>query len=393
MGERQLIVISGAGIGGLTAALAVAAAGCQVIVCERARQLSEIGAGIQLTPNPTKVLAALGLEGAIAAAAIEPVVIDVRSGRGGDFVASIDAGLYRRRYGKPYRVIHRADVQSILLAAVNGNPAIELRLGVSVTGTVDRAGGIGVNVEHPHGMETIVAAGLIAADAVRSTIRPGIGGPPLRQTGRAAWRAIVASADAPEPLSATGVGLWMGPDAHLVHYPVSHGRAINLVAIVEENLKSEGWSEPADPYALADFFAGWSEEARAIVAAPHEWRRFAIATVDATGPWVKDRIALLGDAAHAMSPYLAQGAAMAIEDAWVIARKLAAAGDVPAAFAAYQAERRPRVVAVAAQAERTGLTYHFGALAAVARDIALRVAPVQAIVSRNDWIYRWTPDP
>jgi salicylate hydroxylase len=393
VGERQLIVISGAGIGGLTAALAVAAAGFQVIVCERARQLSEIGAGIQLTPNPTRVLAALGLEEPMAAASIEPAVIDVRSGRGGDFVASIDTGLYRRRYGEPYRVIHRADVQSILLAAVAKNPAIELRLGLSVTGTVARPNNVGVNVEHPHGMETIVCAGLIAADGVRSTIRTELGGSPPHQTGRAAWRAIVPSVNAPEPLSANAVGLWMGPDAHLVHYPVSHGRSINLVAIVEESLKGEGWSEPGNPYALAEYFEHWSKEARAIIAAPIEWRRFAIATVDARGPWARDRVALLGDAAHAMSPYLAQGAAMAIEDAWVIARKLAASGDVATAFAAYQAERRPRAVAVAAQAERTGLTYHLGGFAALARDIALRVAPVRTIVGRNDWIYRWTPDP
>ncbi len=393
MGERQLIVISGAGIGGLTAALAVAAAGFQVIVCERSRQLSEIGAGIQLTPNPARVIAALGLEAAIAAAAIEPDVVEIRSGRGGDFVASIDAGLFGRRYGKPYRVIHRADVQSILLAAVNANPAIELRLGVSVTGTVGRSGGVGVNVEHPHGMETIAAASLIAADGVRSTIRTELGGSPPHQTGRAAWRALIPIADAPEPLTSNGVGLWMGPDAHLVHYPVSRGRAINLVAIVEEHLASEGWSEPADPYALADYFARWSEEVRTIIAAPQEWRRFAIATVDAGGRWARDRVALLGDAAHAMSPYLAQGAAMAIEDAWVVARKLAAGPDVASAFTAYETERRPRVAAVSARAERTGLIYHFDAFAAVARDIALRVAPVHAVVRRNDWIYRWTPDP
>jgi salicylate hydroxylase len=393
VGERQLIVISGAGIGGLTAALAVAAAGFQVLVFDRARQFSEIGAGIQLTPNPTRVLAALGLEDAIAAAAIEPAVIDVRSGRGGDFVATIDTGLYRRRFGEPYRVIHRADVQSILSAAVEKHPGIQLRLGVSVTGTIARPNGVGVNLEHPHGIETIVAAGLIATDGVRSTIRTELGGAPLHQTGRAAWRAMIPTRNAPEPLSATAVGLWLGPDAHLVHYPVSRGRAINLVAIVEEHLKSEGWSEPADPYALADYFDRWSEEVRTIIAVPVEWRRFAIATVNPNHPWAKDRVALLGDAAHAMSPYLAQGAAMAIEDAWVIARKLAAAPDVPTAFAAYQAERRPRVAAVAAQAERTGLTYHFGALAAVARDIALRIAPVHTIVGRNDWIYRWKPEP
>jgi salicylate hydroxylase len=393
VGERQTIVVAGAGIAGLTAALSIAAAGLGVVVCERARQLSEIGAGIQLTPNPLRVLAALGLEAAVAAASVEPLSIDVRSGRSGSLIASLDASLFRSRYGTPYRVIHRADLQSILAAAVAATSGIELRLGVTVTGTGPRPGGIGVQVEHPRGRETIPAAGLIAADGVRSALRLSLGGSPARATGRAAWRAMLPAAGAPPALAAAHVGLWLGPDAHLVHYPVSGGRSINLVAIVEEHFAGEGWSEPADSYQLASYFSHWSRELQAIVAAPSEWRRFAMATVDASASWARDRVALVGDAAHAMSPYLAQGAAMAIEDAWVMGRRLAALPDVPAAFAAWEAERRPRVVAVAAQAERTGLTYHFGALAGLARDMALRIAPVQAVLGRNDWIYRWTPEP
>ncbi|MEO8667750.1 MAG: FAD-dependent monooxygenase, partial [Bauldia sp.] len=338
MGERQTIVIAGAGIGGLTAALAVAAKGFPVILCERARQLSEIGAGLQLSPNAGRVLAGLGLEEAVAAAAVEPEAIDIRAGATGRLIASIDLGAFRHRYGLPWRVIHRAQLQLVLARAVVANPAIELRLGATLAGFAAQAGGIVARVERFAGSDMIEGAALIAADGVWSKTREAIGGAPALPTGRVAWRAMIPAAAA--RLAPNRVGLWLGEDAHLVHYPVAGGNQVNVVAIVEEDWHGEGWSEPGDPYRLSSRFGKWADEARAIINTEVEWRRWAICAVDPAGPFVQDCVALLGDAAHAMPPFLAQGAAMAIEDAAVIAHWLGAIAHIPTALGAYRADRR-----------------------------------------------------
>jgi salicylate hydroxylase len=389
LGDRPSIIIAGAGIGGLTAALSLAAAGFRVLLCERARQLSEIGAGIQISPNAGRVLAGLGLEEAIAAVAIEPKAIDIRSGETGALIASVDLSGFARRYGAPYRVIHRADLQSILARGLAAEPSIQLRLGTTVAGVAAQAGGIVARLDRTGGSEMAEGAALIGADGVWSSLRLAIGGSPATPTGRVAWRTTISASDAPVP--ADRVGLWLGRDAHIVHYPMAGGRSVNVVAIVEEDWQREGWSEPGDPYRLAARFGEWSDDARAIIALDAEWRRWAIASVDQAGPFVRDRVALLGDAAHAMPPFLAQGAAMAIEDASVLAWRLAHAGDVVTALLAYQADRRPRTRRVAAAAWRAGHQYHFGGIAGAARDLALRAAGARLILRQNDWIYRWAP--
>jgi salicylate hydroxylase len=389
LADRPSIIVAGAGIGGLTAALSLARSRFQVSLCERAPELAEIGAGIQLSPNAGHVLAGLGLDAAIAKAAIEPKAIEIRSGMTGALIASIDLSHFTRRFGMSYRVIHRADLQAILGRAVTAEPAIRLRLGATVSGFAAEAGGIVARVTRDGGSDMVEGAALIAADGVWSGLRAAIGGSPASPTGRVAWRATVPAAGRPMP--ADRVGLWLGPDAHLVHYPVAGGAFINIVAIVEEEWLSQSWSEPGDPYRLAARFGQWSDAARSIVALDAEWSRFAIAAVDPGGPYVQDRVALLGDAAHAMTPFLAQGAAMAIEDAAVIAWRLARSSDVPTALLAYQADRRPRTRRVAEAAQRVGDQYHFGSIAGAARDFALRVAGASLVALQSDWIYRWKP--
>lgn len=374
MSERRTIAIAGAGIGGLTAALALARAGFGVTIAERARALSTIGAGIQIAPNAGRVLAQLGLEAAIAARATELEAIVIRSGRHGGTLAAIPAAAFRDRTGMPYRVIHRADLQAVLVEAVRAEPAIDLRLGTE--------GGAIHNAE-----------ATIAADGVWSSHRDAMAGAArAAPSGRTAWRATVPVAALPEGARADAVGLWLGPGAHLIHYPVGGETAVNIVAIVEDASSDDrAWSAPGDPALLAARFAGWSGEARAVVAAPSAWQTFALATVDAGGPWVAGSTALLGDAAHAMLPFLAQGAAMAIEDAAVLAAALAATSDVAAALAAYERERRPRVARVAVASARTGAWYHATGARAVARDAALRIGGAALVLGMNDWIYRWRP--
>ena len=391
-GDRRTIVVVGAGIGGLTAALALAAADYRVVVAERSEHLVEAGAGIQISPNAGRVLAKLGLEKAIAAAAIEPDAIDVTSGVRGRPIASIPLAGYRARFGFPYRVIHRADLQAVLADAVAAHPAIDLVLGATVPQVLPQSDGFLVRVQKPSAIDVVPAAAIVAADGVWSTFRERIAGSAEpRPTGRTAWRAVLAADIARDLVALNRTGLWLGPDAHLVHYPIARGSAVNIVAIFEEPWDKKGWSAVGDRGELARRFAAWPAPVRKLLARPPVWHKFAIVAVDATGPWSDGCLTLLGDAAHAMVPFLAQGAAMAMEDAAVLADKLTAADDIQAALAAYEAERKPRVARVAAASVQTGEQYHYAGLMAFARDAALRLAGARLIFDQNDWIYRWTP--
>ncbi len=391
MGERPTIVIAGAGIGGLTAALSVADAGFDAVIVERSVELLEIGAGIQLSPNAGRVLAALGLDDAIAATATEPVAITVRSGSTGASLLSIPVAAFAARYGFPYRVIHRADLQTVLAAAVRRRTDIRLILGARIDDVLARDDGLFIRIRRADGNEVLTAGGIVGADGVWSETRARIAGSHgAMPTGRTAWRTVIPIDSAPASLANDRVGLWLGPRAHLVHYPVAHGAAVNVVAIVEEAFDKPGWAARADHRFVAERFADWCPEVRALVSAPTPWQKFAINVVDPSGPWVDGRTALLGDAAHAMVPFLAQGAAMAIEDAAVLGQALAARpDDVPAALALYAAGRKPRVAQVWKAARRTGDHYHQGGLMASARDFILRTAGPNLVLGRNDWIYRW----
>lgn len=390
MAERRDIVIAGAGIGGLTAALALAARDFQIIVCERAEKLSEVGAGIQLSPNAGGVLASLGLDKAIASAASEPISIDIRSGSSGRLVSSIPQTAIRMRYDFPWRVIARAGLQGVLAEAVAANSSIELRLGAKVVDFVGVSKDLLLGIETNKGRTILSAGALIAADGVRSELRQHIPGASIASPiGRTAWRTTLPVRTIEHVIPAMQTGLWLGPNAHFVHYPIAGGRTINIVAIVAENWKGVGWSEPGDHYRLAKHFAKWAPAARRLIETPADWLKWAILAVDANGPWVTDRIALLGDAAHAMPPFLAQGAAMAIEDAAVLAESFATAPDAATALRAYEAARRPRVAKVYKSAFETGAHYHYGQPLATIRNTALKIGGQSLALGRNDWIYNW----
>lgn len=392
MGERRTIVIAGAGIGGLTASLALANAGYTVVVVERTPDLSVAGAGIQIGPNAGRALARLGLDKAIAAAAIEPAAIEVRAATSGTTLTAVPGAQFRERYGFPYRVIHRADLQAALLDGVRGDPAIRIELGAAVARHMPQPDGLLVRVAKGSGAEVIPAAALIGADGVWSETRSSIAnGASPKTTGRTAWRAVVAADTARDLVAMDRVGLWLGPDAHLVHYPIARGAAVNIVATVADAWDKRGWSAAGDRQEIMRRFADWTPAARSLVAAPLAWQKYALLTVDPAAPWTDGGTALLGDAAHAMVPFLAQGAAMAIEDAMVLADCLYGATDVPGALRRYEIERRERVARVAAASLATGGHYHGRGAMAFARDLALRFGGERLILGRNDWIYRWQP--
>ena len=390
-GDRQTIVIVGGGIGGLTAALALSQAGFRAVIVERSDHLSEAGAGIQISPNAGRVLADLGLDARIGAAAIEPAAIEIRSAADGRPLTSIPGAAFKTRYGFPYRVLHRADLQAALAGAIDADPNITLHLAATLSQYLPQGDGLLVRIAKPGGIDVVPAIAVIAADGVWSTFREKIARSARPSpTGRTAWRAVVPADVARDLVPMDRVVLWLGPDAHLVHYPVAQASAVNIVATVNEDWQKPGWSAPGERAEISRRFSGWPTRARHLIAAPVAWQKYAIMRVPAEAVWADGRFALLGDAAHAMAPFLAQGACMAIEDAAVLAAKLRGASDIAGALSDYAIARKARVARVAAEAWRAGTTYHWSGPLAYARDAALRFAGEKLILDRNDWIYRWT---
>ncbi|MFK8250965.1 FAD-dependent monooxygenase [Ancylobacter terrae] len=388
------IAIAGAGIGGLAAAIALARAGFEVVVLERALALEEAGAGVQLAANATRSLNALGLYERVAARAVRPEALEIVNGLTGEMLSHAPLGAKaRKRFGAPFLVIHRADLQAALLEAARAEPSIGLLLGRTVEDVEERPDGITVRCSHAGLPEEHDAIALIGADGLRSNVRRRLGmgrDPSFRH--RAAWRATVAAEDLPPHLAAPTVRLWLGPRAHLVSYPVRAGAAVNLVAVTPDERTAHGWGASAAREELVEHFEGWSADAQTLLATPDHWLRWALFDLPPLRRWGKGRVTLLGDAAHAMLPFLAQGAAQALEDAVVLGRSLRAGrGDIVAALRRYENQRRARTARVQRAARGMDRIYHLSGPARLLRDLVLRSREGEAAMERYGWIYRWKP--
>jgi salicylate hydroxylase len=394
----RTIFVAGAGIGGLTAALALATKGFRVVVLEKVERLEEVGAGLQLSPNASRVLINLGLKPQLAARAVVPEAVSIMSTRAGGEIARLPLGeAAGRMAGAPYWVIHRADLQAALLAEVTAHPDIELRLGCQFEDATAHAKGLTVVHRSGNRREQDLALALIGADGVWSSVRHHLF-PQVRAqfSGLIAWRGTLDARQLPRELAAARVQLWMGPDAHFVAYPISGGRQINVVAVVPGRWNRPGWSTEGNAAELKNAFAapGWPGPARMMLNAVDGWRKWALFGVPEGGEWADGAIALLGDAAHAMLPFAAQGAGMAIEDAAVLAKSLSESrldgpGDISAALKAYARLRRPRVGKVQRTARRQGQIYHLAGPLALARDVAIQALGPQRLLGRQSWIYDW----
>jgi salicylate hydroxylase len=382
----------------LTAALALARSGFRVVVLEQAERLEETGAGIQLSPNATRVLSDLGLAQDLAQRGVTPAALRVLAAESGREILRMPLGEpAAQRYGAPYWLIHRGDLQATLAAAAAQNLRITVKLGLHVDDFITHANGITVSAHGRGGVVDERGSAFIAADGLWSAtrVRMGYGGSP-RFAGRTAWRALVPAKDVAPQCRDPLVQLWLGRDAHLVHYPVRGGRLINIVAIMEDTWNAPGWSEPAARTDLLRHFSPrhWAPQALSLVSAPEAWLKWALYDRRPLLSWSQGPVALLGDAAHPMLPYLAQGAAMAIEDAAVAAHCLAHMPDEPAtALRAYSARRRARAWKVQRLAARNGSRYHLTGMRAALRDRLMRTLGGGWLLRHYDWLYDWRPPP
>ena len=382
------VVIAGGGIGGLSAAIALCKVGFEVEVVERASALQEVGAGLQLSPNATKGLASLGVLEAVAAISSMPETLEMRIGRTGQKVFSIPiAREARNRYGAPYLHAHRADVIDILSRAAVQAGA-QIRLGARVSAYVRDDAGLRVGLDTGAILPCDL---LVGADGVRSTVRRQmLGEEAPRFTGAVAWR-MTAPADVAPDLPQSAI-VWAGPGKHAVTYRIRRGTLINFVGVVEtREWRSESWDQAGDPVELAKIFGDWASPIPDIIASASQCFVWALFDRDPLPSWSEDRVTLLGDACHPMPPFQAQGAAMAIEDAVVLAKCLNAEGVSQASLQRYEKLRKPRTSKVLASARANMGVFHRSNVVTQAATygpmkLADRLFP-SFVRSRQDWIY------
>ena len=392
----RTVIVAGAGIAGLTAALALARNGFRVVVLEQAERLEETGAGIQLSPNATRTLIELGLGERLRPHVVAPLALRVLNARSGREIVRMPLGdAAAQRYGAPYWSIHRGDLQAALSSAVAASIDISLRLGVRVEDFVAHDNGVTVSAQGRNGTWHERGDAVIAADGLWSVMRARMGyREPPRFAGRSAWRALVPAKQAPPEFRMPLVHLWLGREAHIVHYPVKDGALINIVVIINDQWNAPGWSAPAQRDELLPRLSveRVAPAVLGLINQPETWLKWALFDRRPLLNWSQGAVALIGDAAHPMLPYLAQGAAMAIEDAAVAAQCLAQMpDDATEALRAYCAVRRARAWKVQRLAGRNGQRYHLAGIGAVARNTAMRIIGGTRLLHHYDWLYDWRP--
>ncbi|WP_332701155.1 FAD-dependent monooxygenase [Devosia sp.] len=385
-GTGRTYYIAGAGISGLTLALALAKSGATVVVLERSPTISEFGAGLQISPNARKVLNNLGLDEALTARSLEPNGIDIFPYRRQTPLVTLELGaIMRERFGAPYAVMHRADLADTLYRACRRFANIDILFGVRSWDVKSHAHGITVSIDEANGQSrTGRGLAFIGADGVHSHTRTDIiGGPQARYGHRVAWRTLLSFDSAAGQIALDRVTVLFGPDYHMVCYPLPHRRQINLALFAKvTQAKSELGTRPQLPGARTQ-----SPRVDALLtAAGDTWSPWPLYTVRAS-EWHTGNIGIIGDAAHAMVPFQAQGAAMGIEDAAALAPLLIAEVSAEVAFEKYHRQRRNRVARVARTSATNGRIFHLQWPFSLARNLAIAMQGRRGHLRRLAWLY------
>ncbi len=394
-GNGRTVYIAGAGIAGLTLALALAKFGATVVVLERNAHIQEVGAGLQISPNARHVLDRLGVDRALLAVAFEPRGIDVYPfGARSPLVTLELGGVMLDRFGAPYAVMHRADLAELLHKACKRFANIDILFGVRAYDVVSHARGVSVTVDEADGKSRSARAfAFIGADGVRSRTRTDmLMGPQAVYTGRVAWRITLGQSDLAGVVAQDRTSLLWGPGFHAVTYPLPHRKQMNVALFMKaRGADVLGEHPPRAP--KLPWSAGGNRRFDDIVAAAgDDWGYWPLFTVD-TDKWAEGGIGLIGDAAHAMVPFQAQGAAMAIEDAAVLAPLLMTDVDAETALRRYQAIRQPRVQQVQKLSQSNGTAFHLEWPFSLARDAVVKAQGPLGHLKRLAWLYGYDPSP
>ena len=386
-GKDLPFLVAGGGIGGLIAGYALASKGFPVRVFEQAPEFKELGAGIQLGPNIFRAIERIGLKTSMLEDAWVPPKIEMRDALSGGLVTEIPLGeAFVKRFGQPYAVTHRADIHGVYLRACQGNNLVSLETDRKVEDFVDEVDEVALRFE---GGEEVRGRALIGADGMWSKVRGrivGDGAP--RVSGHIAYRAVLKREEVPEDLWRPDVVLWAGPKTHFVHYPLRRGTLYNLVAVFHSDRYVEGWNTVGDPEELFRRFKGERPEVMRLLERIETWRMWVLCDREPVKDWSKGRVTLLGDAAHPMLQYLAQGACMASEDAVTLAESVAATpDDIPGAFKAYEKARYLRTGRVQLMARVYGEFYHATGVTAELRNLMLGGRSAQQSYDGMAWLY------
>jgi len=389
--QTASVLVAGGGIGGLAAALALTRQGLRVKVLEQAPELGEIGAGIQLGPNAFAAFDALGIGPVARSRAVytdEMVMHDALDETLVGRVATGDA--FRRRFGNPYAVIHRADVHKSLLEGACASDRIQVLTGTTVQRVEQDDDG--VTLFDSKG-ETHRGQALIGADGVKSAVRRQYVGDEARVSGHVVYRAVVDRKDFPTDLQWNAASIWVGPNCHLVHYPLRGGEQYNVV-VTFHSRQPEEWSvREGSREEVQSYFEGICAKARQLIDLPKDWKRWATADREPIGQWTFGRVTLLGDAAHATLQYLAQGACMAMEDAVTLGEALRVHGnDFGKAFAHYERSRIARTARVVLSAREMGRIFHAKGVERLVRNDLWKGRSDERYYDALEWLYGWTVD-
>jgi salicylate hydroxylase len=384
---KKFIVVGG-GIGGLAAAVALSQQGVHVTVLEQATELGEIGAGVQLGPNAFAALDALGVGENARKRAVFTERLIMMDAVDGSEVGSFPVGqAFRDRFKNPYAVIHRADIHTSMLEATQGSNLIQVETSTKVVSVSQDDQGVTAVDQNGR---IFKADALVAADGVRSVIREKLFNDPPRISGHVVYRAVVPVAEMPLDLQINAPVVWAGPDCHLVHYPLRDGQQYNLVVTFHSRDEEEWGVTDGSKEEVLSYFDGICPRARQMLHLPKTWRRWATADRNPLEKWGDGRVTMLGDAAHGMLQYMAQGACMAIEDAVTLGQAMKhCQGDVVKTFQLYEKSRIPRTARVVLSAREMGRLYHAKGVERLVRNQLWEGRTPERFYDALEWLYGW----